>query len=126
MPRVGSRARSVADVSGFCLSAATEHTEAAADFLTFASGERGSTILSQTGEVVSAHVPTLNSLAFTQPGEAPASVGVFDESVERCGSPRRLGGVALAHPLIRTTIAIGCGRAGRSAIGSLIVSSPRS
>ena len=52
--------------------------------------------------------------------------GDFDESVERCGSPRGLGGVALAHPLIRTTIAIGCGRAGRSAIGSLIVSSPRS
>ena len=84
LPRM-ARPRTVADVTGFCLSSTTEHLEAAADFLAFASGEKGSKILAETGAVVPAHLPTLNSLSFTQPGEQPESVLVFPESVARAG-----------------------------------------
>lgn len=80
-----ARARTVADVTGVCLSSSTDHVDAAADFLAFATGEKGSSILAQTGAVVPAHLATLNSLAFTQPGEQPESVLVFPESVARAG-----------------------------------------
>lgn len=84
LPRL-AKARTVADVTGFCLSSTTEHVDQAADFLAFASGEKGATILAETGEVVPAHLPTLNSLAFTQPGEQPESVLTFGEAVARAG-----------------------------------------
>ena len=84
LPRLG-RSRTMADVTGFCLSATSEHTEEAADFLAYASGEKGQAILAQTGAVVPAHLPTLNSLAFTQPGEQPESVLVFIDSIARAG-----------------------------------------
>ncbi|MGI8899388.1 MAG: extracellular solute-binding protein [Nocardioides sp.] len=82
LPRL-ARTRSVSDVTGFCLSSTTEHAEAAVDFLAFATKDRGAEILAESGAVVPAHLPTLNSLAFTQPGEAPSSALVFDEMVER-------------------------------------------
>jgi multiple sugar transport system substrate-binding protein len=84
MPRLG-RSRTVADVTGVCLSASTEHVEQAADFLAFASGEKGSAILAETGAVVPANLATLNSLAFTQPGEQPESVLVFGEAIAKAG-----------------------------------------
>lgn len=84
LPRM-ARPRTVADVTGLCLSSSTEHLEQAADFLAFASGEKGSKILAETGAVVPAHLPTLNSLSFTQPGEQPESVLVFPEAVARAG-----------------------------------------
>ena len=84
LPRM-ARPRTVADVTGFCLSSSTEHLEEAADFLAFASGEKGSKILAETGAVVPAHLPTLNSLSFTQPGEQPETVLAFPEAVARAG-----------------------------------------
>lgn len=82
LPRL-ARSRSVAEVSGYCLSASTEHTDAAADFIAFATGEEGAEILAETGAVVPAHLPTLSSPAFTQPGQSPGSALVFDEAVEK-------------------------------------------
>jgi multiple sugar transport system substrate-binding protein len=82
LPRL-ARDRTVADISGLCLSATTEHRDAAADFLAFATGAEGERILAETGAVVPAHVPTLNSLAFTQPGEQPESVMVYVDGVAR-------------------------------------------
>lgn len=84
LPRM-ARARTVADVTGFCISASTDHPDAAADFLVFASGEQGSSILAETGAVVPAHLPTLNSLSFTQPGEQPETVSVFGDAVAKAG-----------------------------------------
>jgi multiple sugar transport system substrate-binding protein len=84
LPRL-AKPRTVADVTGFCLSSTTTHVDEAADFLAFASGEKGATILAETGAVVPAHLPTLNSLAFTQPGEQPESVLTFGEAVARAG-----------------------------------------
>ncbi len=82
LPRL-ARTRSVADVSGYCLAAGTDHVAAAADFIAFAGQGRGSEIMAETGEVVPAYLPTLNSLSFTQPGENPASVFVFPDALRR-------------------------------------------
>ena len=81
-----SRSDTVADVTGFCLSAESPRTDAAADFLAFAVGETGSAILARTGEVVPAHLPTLNSPAFAQPGRQPESTSVFNESIAKARS----------------------------------------
>ena len=82
LPRLG-RARTTADISGLCLSASGEHQEAAADFLAWATAEEGSRILAETGAVVPAHVPTLNSPAFLQSGTSPRNAQVFVDSVAR-------------------------------------------
>jgi multiple sugar transport system substrate-binding protein len=84
LPRI-SRTRTVADVTGLCLSATTPHVDAAADFLAFATGPEGQAILAETGEVVPAHLPTLNSDAFVQPGQQPESVEVFGNAVAHAG-----------------------------------------
>ncbi len=84
LPRI-SRTRSVADVTGLCVSATTARTDAAADFLAFATGPEGEAILAETGEVVPAHLPTLNSDAFVQPGQQPESVAVFGNAVAHAG-----------------------------------------
>ncbi len=82
LPRLG-RARTTADISGLCLAASGEHQEAAADFLAWATAEEGSRILAETGAVVPAHVPTLNSPAFLQSGTSAQDAQVFVDSVAR-------------------------------------------
>ncbi len=82
LPRL-ARDVTVAEVHGLCLSAGTDSAEAAADLITFASREQGAATLAASGATVPAHLPTLNSLAFTQPGSRPDSVLVFDSAVRR-------------------------------------------
>ena len=82
LPRLG-RARTAADISGLCLSATGEHQEAAADFLAWATAAEGASILAETGAVVPAHVPTLNSPAFLRSGTSPRNAEVFVDSVAR-------------------------------------------
>lgn len=82
LPRLG-RARTTAEISGLCLSASGEHQEAAADFLAWATAEEGASILAETGAVVPAHVPTLNSPAFLRSGTSPRNAEVFVDSVAR-------------------------------------------
>jgi multiple sugar transport system substrate-binding protein len=84
LPRLG-RTRTVAKVTGLCLSADTEHVQAAADFLAFATGPQGAEVLAATGEVVPAHLPTLNSPGFVQPGQQPETVAVFGDAVAHAG-----------------------------------------
>ena len=80
LPRL-ARDVTVADVRAMCLSADTEHAKAAADLIAFASTGDGAATLAESGAVVPAHLPTLNSLAFTQAGGRPNSVVVFDNAV---------------------------------------------
>ena len=80
LPRL-ARDVTTADVNALCLSAGSEHQEAAADLIAFASQEDGAAVLAESGAVVPAHLPTLNSLSFTQPGTKPDSVLVFDNAV---------------------------------------------
>jgi multiple sugar transport system substrate-binding protein len=82
LPRL-ARAETVADVSALCLSSDSAHVEAAADLIAFASQDEGARILAGSGAIVPAHLPTLNSDSFTEPGTAPSSVLVFDEAVRR-------------------------------------------
>jgi multiple sugar transport system substrate-binding protein len=78
-----ARSVTVADVRGLCVSADSAHVEQAADFIAFASQEKGADILAESGGIVPSYLPTLNSLAFTQPGSVPSSVQVFDQAVRR-------------------------------------------
>jgi len=80
LPRL-ARDVTVADVNALCLSSDTENVDAAADLIAFASQDEGAAILARSGSVVPAHLPTLNSVAFTQPGAEPGSVLVFDNAV---------------------------------------------
>ncbi len=82
LPRL-ARSMSVADVSAMCISTGSDDVEAAADLVAFASNDKGAAILAESGGVVPAHLPTINSVAFTQPGTAPESVLVFDNAVRR-------------------------------------------
>lgn len=75
--------RTVADMSGYCLAADTEHTAAAADFLAFAVGRQGATLTAAPGDVVPSNLEVAHSSAFAQEGRQPASSFVFTEGVRR-------------------------------------------
>jgi multiple sugar transport system substrate-binding protein len=82
LPSLGSY-RTIADMTGYCISADTEHLEAAADFLAFAVGREGQTVTSTPGYVVPANLQVAHSHAFTQSGQQPADSFVFNEGVQR-------------------------------------------
>jgi multiple sugar transport system substrate-binding protein len=82
LPSLG-RYRTVADMTGYCISAASPHIEAAADFLAFATGPEGAEITAASGAMVPVNLPVLHSDAFTQPGQQPENVEVFAEAVRR-------------------------------------------
>lgn len=82
LPNLG-RSRTIADVSGYCLSRTSTHVEAAADFLAFASGARGSALAASSGAVVPARLATLRSRTFLEPGRLPFNVTVFTSVIRR-------------------------------------------
>jgi multiple sugar transport system substrate-binding protein len=84
LPRIG-RAETLTEASGFCISSASKQVDAAADFVTFAVGRRGSTILARSGYVVPTNVEVLYSKAFSQPGLPPAHASVFRQGVRGAG-----------------------------------------
>jgi multiple sugar transport system substrate-binding protein len=99
LPRL-ARARTVAEVSGLCMSADTAHPGAAADFLAYATGEPGAETLAESGAVVPAYLPALKSEAFTQPGERPETSVVFDEALARSSTiPFEVGWTELVESL---------------------------
>lgn len=77
------RLRTVADVTGYCISADTEHVQTAADFVAFAVGRKGATITARPGYVVPSNLEVANSAAFAQTSEQPQSSFVFNEGVRR-------------------------------------------
>jgi multiple sugar transport system substrate-binding protein len=80
LPRLGS-AQTVADVSGYCIDKGSEHVAQAADFIAFASQDRGASIMAESGGIVPANLAVLHSDAFTQPGSFPVNAAVFPESL---------------------------------------------
>ena len=82
MPSMG-RSATIADVSGYCINRDSEHVSAAADFLAFASGDRGSEIVARSGAVVPANLNALRSPAFMQINKFPINVNVFTKVVRR-------------------------------------------
>jgi multiple sugar transport system substrate-binding protein len=82
LPKLGSQ-RTVAEVSGYCISSTTRHLEPAADFVAFATGAEGARIIAGLGGVVPANLAALHSEAFLQPGSQPRHAEVFSDVLRR-------------------------------------------
>lgn len=82
LPSMG-RLRTVADMTGYCISADTKDVEAAADLVAFAAGRKGATITTSTGYVVPSNLEVANSPVFAEPSQQPKSSFLFNEGVRR-------------------------------------------
>jgi multiple sugar transport system substrate-binding protein len=80
LPKVGTRATSGRS-TGLCLSSTSEHPEKTADFLAYAVSDDAMALLASTGYVVPTNLDVVNSDAFLQPSEMPASAAVFPSMV---------------------------------------------
>ena len=89
MPKVGSKA-TVGETAGLCLSSASKHPEKTADFLAYAVSDDASALLAATGYVVPTNLDVVNSDAFAQPAEMPASSAVFANAVRSIHSLPRV------------------------------------
>ncbi len=76
-----SRSGTVGDVTGLCISNATESAAAAADFLVHVLAEESVAQVAQQGYLVPANVGVATSEAFLQPTSEPLHAGVFNASV---------------------------------------------
>ncbi len=85
LPSLG-RFRTVADMTGYCISSSTEHAAAAGDLLAFAVGKRGASITTSDGYVVPSNLEVANSAVFMQQSRQPASSFLFNEGVRRAQS----------------------------------------
>ena len=70
LPSLG-RARTLADITGYCVAQGTEHLPETIDFLAYASGDEASKILAATGAVVPANLAALHSSQFVEPSRFP-------------------------------------------------------
>jgi multiple sugar transport system substrate-binding protein len=82
LPVLG-RAQTIAEVSGYCLSAESQHTSAAADFLKFAIGDRAAELTAASGGSVPANLAALHSESFVQTGQFPLHEDVFTNVMRR-------------------------------------------
>jgi multiple sugar transport system substrate-binding protein len=89
LPKIGSRATSGRS-TGLCLSSTSEHPEKTADFLAYAVSDDAMALLAATGYVVPTNLDVVNSDAFLQPAEMPASAAVFATMVRSIHSLPRV------------------------------------
>lgn len=103
LPSFG-RLQTIADVTGYCISRASEHVDEAADFLAFASGDQAARTMARSGGIVPANLAALRSPAFVQPDRLPSNVSVFTNVIRRAETmPNPLAWptvVARTQPLI--------------------------
>ncbi len=85
LPSLG-RFRTVADMTGYCISAGTEEVEAAGDLLAFAVGREGASITARAGYTVPSNLEVANSAVFAQASQQPANSFIFNEGVRRTQS----------------------------------------
>lgn len=85
LPSLG-RFRTVADMTGYCISADTPHVEVAGDFLAFAVSREGAAITARSGYVVPSNLEVANSAVFAQTSRQPESSFIFNEGVRRAQS----------------------------------------
>jgi multiple sugar transport system substrate-binding protein len=100
MPKVGTRATSGRS-TGLCLSSSSAHPEKTADFLAYAVSDDAMALLASTGYVVPTNLDVVNSDAFLQPAEMPASADVFPSTVRSIRSLPRVP----AWPTVASTTA---------------------
>jgi multiple sugar transport system substrate-binding protein len=82
LPSLG-RARTIADMTGYCVAKGTEHLPEAIDFLAYASGDDASKTLAASGSVVPANLAALHSAEFLDPSRFPRDSLVFDSVIRR-------------------------------------------
>jgi multiple sugar transport system substrate-binding protein len=80
LPKIGTRATSGRS-TGLCLSSTSAHPEKTADFLAYAVSDDAMALLASTGYVVPTNLDVVNSDAFLQPSEMPASAAVVPAMV---------------------------------------------
>lgn len=71
------RSGTVGDITGLCLSAGTDYTPEAADFLAHALSEQSVTAVARSGYLVPANVAVAAADDFLQPGRLPANSRIF-------------------------------------------------
>ena len=82
LPRL-ARFRTTADVTGYCLSRTSAHLDPAADFLAYATSDRGARITADSGGIVPANLAALKSAEFVQPTQLPRHSDVFSTVIRR-------------------------------------------
>lgn len=82
LPSLG-RTQSVSYINGFCVNAATESEELAADFIAFAVGVEGAKIAASSGAIVPSNLDVVYGRPFLQPGAQPRSAYVYGAAVRR-------------------------------------------
>ena len=82
LPSLG-RARTLADITGYCVTQGTEHLPETIDFLAYVSGDDASKTLAATGAVVPANLAALHSSEFVEPSRFPRNAEVFDQVIRR-------------------------------------------
>jgi multiple sugar transport system substrate-binding protein len=81
------RPRTIAEMTGYCVSASTQHLAQAVDLVDYASGPQGSRTMAAVGGIVPANLPALNSDAFLQGGSQPRHARVFVDALRRAEAP---------------------------------------
>ena len=80
LPRLSSGA-TIATMSGLCISAESEETSEAADFLAAVISDEGAGTLAATGYVMPANLNVVNDEVFLQGGQRPLNASVFGREV---------------------------------------------
>ncbi|MFC7727281.1 extracellular solute-binding protein [Nocardioides sp. GCM10028917] len=80
MPTIDTRA-TVGDISGLCISADSEVTGDAADFIAYAVSDAAIATVASTGYIVPANTSVAASPEFLAPDDEPASADVFNQSI---------------------------------------------
>ncbi|WP_210502872.1 extracellular solute-binding protein [Nocardioides xinjiangensis] len=107
MPTLDSRA-TVGDISGLCLSADSEFTGDAADFIAYAVSDAAISTVAATGYIVPANTQVAASPEFLAPEEEPASSIVFNASIRYMVVPpfidQRVELVEAVTPLLESLV----------------------
>jgi multiple sugar transport system substrate-binding protein len=86
MPNLGDE-KTVGEVTGLCMSKTVQDPDAAADFIYYASGDDAVSKVAQAGYLVPANLEVASSDAFLQPGQMPATMSVFNDSIRNIVLP---------------------------------------
>lgn len=82
LPTLG-RFQTIADVTGYCISRSSPHVDEAADFVAFASSDKGAALTARSGAIVPANLASRQSEAFKQTDRLPQNIAVFRNVIRR-------------------------------------------
>jgi multiple sugar transport system substrate-binding protein len=91
LPSLG-RARTLAEVTGYCIAKQSTNVPAAADFMAYAVGEEGSAIMAESGAIVPSNLAALHSASFADPSQFPRNTVVYDQVIRRADAMPRAPG----------------------------------